>query len=202
MDWIDTNGLWGDVPPQSLQTDGHCRPLPRNPHQQLRKHTRCCSGEIPLTSVCLLNFLSWYLIFEGYIEPEPASCCYGPVESRRKDTISVHIEHENHLSLSQWLDQNLELVLSGSCRLQVSSHRFSLMSWFQQHGVTADRTFLLKSVRAPSSQKQTDISGGSKKPNGAFTYLLKNPCSTGSRWRTYAISATVSSTAAHSKLYV
>lgn len=160
MDWIDSNGLWGDVPPQSLQSDGHCCPLPRNPHQQLRKHTCCCSGEIPLTSVGLLNFLSWYLIFGGYIEPEPASCCYGPVESRHNPDIkiqSVCILSMKIicLCLSQWLDQNQELVLSGSCRLQVSSHRFSRMSWHQQHGVTADRTFPLKSVRAPSHQKQT-----------------------------------------------
>lgn len=52
MDWINTDGLWVDIPPQSLQKEGrcHCHPPNRNTDQQLRKHTCSCSGKIWLTS--------------------------------------------------------------------------------------------------------------------------------------------------------
>lgn len=140
MNWIDTNGLWGDVPPQSLQSDGHCCPLPRNPHQQLRKHTCCCSGEIPLTSVSaqlsLLVSDLWGLYWARACQLLLWACW-----KYRRHNPDIKIQSVCILSmkiiclcLSQWLDQNLELGLSGSCRLagvlgQVLTDELTSTTW-------------------------------------------------------------------------
>lgn len=64
LDWLNADGFWVDIPPQSLQKESYvvCIETPTNSWGS--SHVPAVErSDFTLTSVCLPNFLAWYLIF-------------------------------------------------------------------------------------------------------------------------------------------